>query len=143
MKKMLPIGLVCVGFILAFACYAGSLDDVLKGVKIPQVSSSSGPDEATTISGLKEALSIGTGNAVTSTSKLDGYFANQAIKILLPEKIQKVADVLRKVGYQKQVDDFVLSMNRAAENAAPKARQFFVDAIKEMSFQDAMKILKG
>ena len=92
---------------------------------------------------MKEALSIGTGNAVVSTSKLDGYFANQAIKILLPDKIQKVADVLRKVGYQKQVDDFVLSMNRAAENAAPKARQFFVDAIKEMSFQDAMKILKG
>jgi hypothetical protein len=142
MKKILSIGLVSAGFILAFACYAGPLDDVLKSVKIPQMGGS-GPDEATTIAGLKEALSIGTGNAVVSTSKLDGYFANQAIKILLPEKIQTVADVLRKVGYQKQVDDFVLSMNRAAENAAPKARQFFVDAIKEMSFQDAMKILKG
>jgi hypothetical protein len=142
MKKMLSLGFVCACFILAFTCYAGPLDDVLKSVKIPQISGS-GPDEATTVSGLKEALSIGTGNAVTSTSKLDGYFANQAIKILLPEKIQKVADVLRKVGYQKQVDDFVMSMNRAAENAAPKARQFFVDAIKEMSFQDAMKILKG
>jgi hypothetical protein len=143
MKKILSISLVCAGFILAFTCFAGSLDDVLKGVRIPQVGSSSGPDEATTVSGLKEALSIGTGNAVTSTSKLDGYFANQAIKILFPEKIQTVADVMKKVGYQKQVDAFVLSMNRAAENAAPKARQFFVDAIKQMSFQDAMKILKG
>jgi hypothetical protein len=143
MKKILSISLVCAGFILAFISYAGSLDDVLRGVKIPQVGSGSGPDEATTVSGLKEALSIGSSNAVTSTSKLDGYFANQAIKILLPEKIQKVADVLKKVGYQKQVDAFVLSMNRAAENAAPKARQFFVDAIREMSFQDAMKILKG
>lgn len=78
---------------------AGPLDDALKGVKIPQIGSGSGPDEATTVSGLKEALSIGSGNAVMSTSKLDGYFANQAIKILLPEKIQKVADVLKKVGY--------------------------------------------
>jgi hypothetical protein len=115
---------------------------VLKGIKMPQIGGS-GPDEATTISGLKEALSIGTGNAVTSVSQLDGYFTNLAIKILLPEKIQTAADVLKKVGYQKQVDDFILSMNRAAENAAPKARQFFVDAIKGMSFQDAMKILKG
>jgi hypothetical protein len=142
MKNILSISLVCAGFILALTSYAGSLDDVLRGVTIPQVSGS-GPDEATTVSGLKEALSMGSSNAVTSTSKLDGYFANQAIKILLPEKIQTVADVLKKIGYQKQVDAFVLSMNRAAENAAPKARQFFVDAIKQMSFQDAMKILKG
>jgi hypothetical protein len=142
MKKILSIGFLCVSFALVFACYAGPLDDALKSIKIPQVSSS-GPDEATTISGLKEALSIGSGNAVASVSKLDGYFANQAIKILLPEKIQTAADVLRKVGYQKQVDAFVLSMNRAAESAAPKARQFFIDAIKQMSFQDAMKILKG
>ncbi len=142
MKKIFSIGLVCASLILAFACYAGPLDDVFKAVKIPQISGE-GPDETTTIAGLKEALSIGTGNAVVSVSKLDGYFANQAIKILLPEKVQKVAEVLRKVGYQKQVDDFILSMNRAAENAAPKARQFFVDAIKEMSIQDAAKILRG
>lgn len=142
MKKIFSIGLICAGLILAFECYAGTLDDVLKSVKIPQTGGS-GTDETTTIAGLKEALSIGTGNAVVSVSKLDGYFANQAIKILLPEKVQKVAEVLRKVGYQKQVDDFILSMNRAAENAAPKARQFFVDAIKEMSIQDAAKILRG
>jgi hypothetical protein len=142
MKKILSISFICVSFIVALVCYAGSFDDVLKGVKIPQIGGT-GPDESTTIAGLKEALSIGSGNAVTSVSKLDGYFTNQAIKILFPEKIQMVADVLTKVGYQKQVDAFVLSMNRAAENAAPKARQFFVSAIKEMSFQDAMKILKG
>lgn len=142
-KQILSIGIVCACFISTFSCYAGPLDDVFKGVKIPQVGSSSGTDEATTSSGLKEALSIGTGNAVTSGSRLDGYFANQAIKILLPDNIQKVAEVLRKIGYQKQVDDFILSMNRAAENAAPKARQFFVNAIKEMSIQDAMKILRG
>jgi hypothetical protein len=70
-------------------------------------------------------------------------FREPLIKILMPEKIQKVADVLSKVGYQKEVDDFVLSMNRAAEKAAPKAASYFVGAIKEMSVEDAGGILKG
>jgi enolase len=61
----------------------------------------------------------------------------------MPEKIQKVADILGKVGYQKQVDDFVLSMNRAAEKAAPQATSIFVDAIKGMTIEDARKILNG
>lgn len=122
---------------------AGPLDDIMKGIKKAPLAAGGGSDEATTASGLKEALSIGTGNAVTSVSKLDGYFTNQMIKILLPKNIQTAADVLGKLGYQKQVDDFILSMNRAAENAAPKARKFFVDAIKEMTFDDAVKILRG
>jgi hypothetical protein len=95
------------------------------------------------MSALKEAISIGANNAVKSVSKNDGYFGNQAIKILMPEKIKMIADGLRKIGYQKQVDDFILSMNRAAEIAAPKARTFFIDAIKEMTFDDARKILNG
>jgi hypothetical protein len=61
----------------------------------------------------------------------------------MPEKIQKVADVLAKVGYQKPVDDFITSMNRAAENAAPKAKSHFINAIKEMTFEDARNILDG
>jgi Protein of unknown function (DUF4197) len=119
--------------------YAG-LADVIKGFSGAQ---KGGPDENTTASGLKEALSIGTENAVKNVSRVDGYFGDQAIKILMPGSIQKVADVLGKVGYQKQVDDFVLSMNRAAEKAAPQARSFFVDAIREMTFEDARKILNG
>jgi hypothetical protein len=119
--------------------YAG-LADVIKGFSSAQ---KGGPDENTTASGLREALSIGTENAVKNVSRVDGYFGNQAIKILMPGSIQKVADVLGKVGYQKQVDDFVLSMNRAAEKAAPQARSFFVDAIREMTFEDAKKILGG
>lgn len=133
-------------FFSAVSVFAGPLDDLLKGVKIPGVPAGGGggtADEATTISGIKEALSIGTGNAVTSVSKVDGYFANQIIKILLPEKIQMIADVLGKIGYQKKVDAFVLSMNRAAENAAPKAKKYFIDAIKEMTLEDAMGILRG
>jgi len=139
------IGLLFLGvFIVSSSvCFAGPLDDIVKGIKKAPSLAGGGSDEATTASGLKEALSIGTGNAVTSVSKLDGYFSNEMIKILLPKNIQTAANVLSKLGYQKQVDAFILSMNRAAENAAPKARKFFVDAVKEMTFDDAVKILQG
>jgi len=132
-------------FCLGTASHAGLMDDIgglLGGGKVPGVSGSVA-DDAKVVSGLKEALSVGTANTVAATSKVDGYFANQAIRILMPEKARKVADVLGKVGYQKEVDDFVLSMNRAAENAAPRAKTYFVEAIREMTFEDARKILGG
>ena len=119
---------------------AGLMDDLVKGAGLGQKSSASNDQ---IVAGLKEALSIGTGKAVTATSKTNGYYGNQAIKILMPEKIQKVADVLGKVGYQKEVDDFVLSMNRAAEKAAPQAKAIFIDAIHQMTVEDARKILDG
>jgi len=138
-------GVSAILFCLAAVSHAGLMDDIgnlLGGGKIPGVSGSVATD-AQVVSGLKEALSIGTANAVADTSKVDGYFANQAIRILVPEKVRKVADVLGKVGYQKEVDEFVLSMNRAAEKAAPRAKTYFVDAIREMTFEDARKILGG
>jgi hypothetical protein len=142
MKKWLfVVGLVMV---LPALCWGVGLDEIVKGVRIPGTGGmGTGLDDGTIASGLKEALTVGTGNAVTSTSRVDGYFKNQFIKILLPDKIQTAADVMGKLGYQKQVDDFVLSMNRAAEKAAPKAKEYFVDAIKQMTVQDAAKILKG
>lgn len=102
-----------------------------------------GLDNSTIASGLKEALSIGTKNAVGSVSKLNGYFGNETIKILLPDKIQKAAELLGKLGYQKQVDEFILSMNHAAEKAAPKAASYFGDSIKGMTIEEARKILSG
>jgi hypothetical protein len=94
-------------------------------------------------SGLKDALKVGAENTVNLTGKTDGYFLNQAIKILMPEKLQTLEKGLRMVGYGPQVDEFVLSMNRAAEQAAPYAKQIFWDAIGEMTFEDARKILSG
>lgn len=120
--------------------YAGFLDNIFKdigGIRQGE------PDNDTIISGLKEALSIGTDKAVKNVSQVDGYFGNKMVKILMPEKIQNVADVLSKTGYRKEVDAFILSMNRAAEKAGPQATAFFVDAIKDMSFDDAGKILQG
>jgi RNA binding exosome subunit len=132
--------IIAIFLLFATTAYAGLLDDVMKTLGSP---SRGGPDDSTIISGLKEALSIGTDNAVKNVSQVDGYFGNQAIKILMPEKIQKVADILKNIGYQKQVDDFVFSMNRAAEKAALQATSIFVGAIKEMTFEDARKILNG
>lgn len=95
------------------------------------------------VAGLKEALQVGAGNAVILTGRLDGFFKNAAIKILLPKQLNTLSKGLRAVGQGQMVDEFVLSMNRAAEKAAPEARKIFIDAVKQMSFDDARKILFG
>jgi hypothetical protein len=100
-------------------------------------------DDGTITRGLREALAVGTQRAVQNVSRQDGYFGNQLIKVLMPEKMRNVAELLGKVGMQRQVDEFVLSMNRAAEKAAPKAAGFFADAVREMTFADARGILQG
>jgi hypothetical protein len=119
---------------------SAQLDRIFKGLGIGQ---QSGLSDAKIGSGLKEALKVGTENTVNLTGRLDGYFLNQAIKILMPEKLRNLEKGLRAVGYGPQIDDFVLSMNRAAEQAAPFAKEIFWDAIGEMTFEDARKILSG
>ena len=92
---------------------------------------------------LKEALQVGTANAVKLTGRTDGYFRNEAIKILLPEQLRTLASGLRTVGLGPQVDQLVLGMNRAAERAAPQAKTIFWDAIGAMTIDDARSILNG
>ena len=121
-------------------CYAGLFDSL---TKLFNTSKQQMNDESTVVKALKEAISIGTGNAVQSVSQLDGYLGNQAIKILMPEKFKMITDGMRKIGYNKPVDDFMLSMNRAAEKAAPEAKAIFIDAIKKMTLDDAKNILNG
>jgi hypothetical protein len=99
--------------------------------------------ESKIVQGLKEALEVGTGKAVKMVSKTDGYYQNPSIKIPLPDAVKKVEKVLRTVGYGSKVDAFELSMNRAAEQAAPEAKALFWDTIKQMSIADARKILDG
>ena len=95
------------------------------------------------VAGLKEALKVGSDNTVQLTGKTDGYFGNEAIKILMPEQLRTVEKGLRALGQGEQVDAFVLSMNRAAEKAAPAAKDIFWNAITGMSIDDARKILNG
>jgi len=93
--------------------------------------------------GLKEALNKGVSEGTTKLSAVDGFFKDAAIKILMPPDAQKVEKTLRNIGLGKQVDDAILTMNRAAEDAAKSAAPIFVDAIKQMTIADAYGILKG
>src|SRR5262249_9777583 len=116
---------------------SAQVEQLLKGI------TGSGVADSKTSAGLKEALQVATEKAVGLTGRPNGYFGDAAIKILMPEKLQTMQQGLRAVGYGPQIDEFVLSMNRAAEHAAPAAKQIFSDAISQMSFEDAKKILTG
>jgi hypothetical protein len=122
---------------------SAQFDDFLKVVDILASPGAKTLEDDKIISGLKEALSIGVENTVNLTGNTDGFFNNEAIKILLPEKLQSMDKALRLAGFGPQVDEFVVSMNRAAEQAVPLAKPIFKDAVTNLSFDDAKKILNG
>lgn len=95
------------------------------------------------VAGLKEALSVGSNKAAEKVSVADGFFKDAVIKILMPEEAKKAEQKLRALGMGKQVDNAILSMNRAAEDAAKSAAPIFINAVKSMSFSDALSILRG
>ena len=94
-------------------------------------------------SGLKQALNDGSLAAVAKLGAQNGYFGNPQVKIPLPPSLKRVEGAMRAFGMRKQADELVLTMNRAAEAAAPEAKQLLVDAVKKMSVQDAKAILGG
>ncbi len=100
-------------------------------------------DQDTVVAGLKEALRVGSGNAVDSTSRVDGYLGNPAIRIPLPDELSGMAKALRTVGLGARVDELEVAMNRAAERAAGEAADVFLAGIRDMSFTDAYGILNG
>jgi len=100
-------------------------------------------DSKTATDGLKEALGVGTGRSVDLLGRPDGYLKNADVRIPMPEKLHVVDTTLRTIGKGRLVDEFVTSMNRAAETAAPLARSVFLDTIKQMGFADALKIVRG
>jgi hypothetical protein len=95
------------------------------------------------VKGLKEALNVGTGKAVEKVSVADGFYKNPQIKIPFPPETKKMESTLRQVGMGKQVDEFVQSLNRAAEDASKSVVPVFTDAIRQITIQDGMSILKG
>ena len=95
------------------------------------------------ISGLKDALKVSTGKAVTSTGKPDGFLKNEAIKILLPDKLRTAGRGMRLLGMGAQLDELEVGMNRAAEQATPLAKEIFLNALYKMTFDDARGILTG
>lgn len=94
-------------------------------------------------SGLKEALIVGSQNSSNRLSAVDGFFNNSLHKIWMPQEAQKVESALRTVGLGAHVDKAILAMNRAAEDAAKSAAPIFIDAVRQMTIQDAVNILRG
>lgn len=119
------------------------LDEILKKAGTALGRDSSQLSNNKIIAGLKEALQVSTGKAVAATGKPDGFLKNQAIKILLPPKLQTVGRGMRMLGMGARVDELEVGMNRAAEQATPQAKKIFLAALKKMSFEDARHILTG
>lgn len=133
MKKII----ICSFLVLTFS----GCDTVQQVLNTLPVSSGLSTQQIT--DGLKEALTIGTQNSSSQLSAADGFFANAAIKILMPPEAQNVEKTLRSVGMGSLFDNAILSLNRAAEDAAKSASPIFIDAVKQMSITDALGILKG
>jgi hypothetical protein len=131
--------------VLFLSCLAqAQLGDILKKAdETLNQRSTAGLSNDKIIAGLKEALQVSTGKAVALTGKPDGFLRNEAIKILLPPKLETVGKGMRMLGMGAKVDELEVGMNRAAEQATPQAKQIFIAAVKKMSFDDARKILTG
>lgn len=152
LKRALPITLgLCLFAAPALAGWTDMLNKVQQ--EIPAASGGASSSSAANLGaglsdtditkGLKEALAKGTTSAVNNLGKTDGYFGNEAVKILLPDSLKKLEAPLRLAGQGQLVDDFVLAMNRAAEKAVPQAANILGDAVRNMSVADAKGILTG
>ena len=126
------------------ATSAAQLDEILKKADDAlQHRDTSSLTDSKIVDGLKQALRLSTGKAVANTGRPDGFLKNDAIHIPLPPKLETVGKGLRMFGMGSKVDELEVGMNRAAEKAAPQAKQIFLAALKKMTFDDARHILTG
>ena len=139
MSKGLKLAILLV-LLSSFAVGQSPWEQIFKKATKPSSSTLSSDKIA---SGLMEALRVSTGRAVASVGRPDGFLKNEAIKILLPEKLRKASTTLRLVGMGPQLDELEVGMNRAAEQASPKAKQIFLNALSQMTISDARQILQG
>lgn len=139
MKKLLLLTLIC------GACTTAQINQTLSEVNkmagTPPAQQQLTTDEVG--GGLKEALINGVSKGADLVSLTDGYFKNPEIKIPFPPDVKKVEDKLRQMGLGNKIDEFVLTLNRGAEEAAKEAKPIFINAIKQMTIDDAWGILKG
>ncbi|RLC57928.1 MAG: DUF4197 domain-containing protein [Candidatus Cloacimonadota bacterium] len=137
MKKLI----VVLSFLIFFtSCEkTGDIADIISDIPLT---------ETEVIEGLKEALTVGTDTAVSTVSQVNGYFLDELIKIYLPPEANIIVEnvdnpILAAIGVDAFIEDMVLKLNRAAEDAAKEAAPIFIDAITEMTIQDAFGILNG
>ncbi len=137
MRKIKPIALILFLFILNSCAELTQIAQSVATQNLPLTN-------AEIVGGLKDALLVGTDSSVNRLSAIDGYLKDQAVKILLPPEAKTITDHLSKLpGGTKLVDDVIVRINRAAEDAAKGAKPIFVNSVKEMTFTDALQILKG
>lgn len=110
---------------------------------VSNIPTGKGLSDADITKGLKEALNVGAQKATDNAAKLDGFYKNPLIKIPFPKEVKQVEKSLRGIGINKPVDDFIRTMNRAAEDASKSALPIFVNAITSLSIQDGLRILQG
>lgn len=135
--KFNKISLVVLSSIILIGCYPLNV----KAQKT--LNPNTVPSKTETASGLKEALNLGVKKAVEALGKENGFLADKQVKILFPEEIKSVDKTLRSIGLGKLSDDFIKQLNTGAEKAVVLASPILIDAIKSMTFDDAMKILMG
>jgi hypothetical protein len=139
-KIMKVSSISTIPFFLVFlaSCSSADINKLLQGVgeqgALTQTDASQG---------LKEALMQGISKGADQASQTDGFFKNELIKILLPEDARRVEITLRQVGLGAEVDRALLAINRGAERAAQEAKPIFIQAIRQMTIQDAFQVLRG
>ena len=122
---------------------AQSLKNKLSTQSTPNAHLGEGLPNSEIINGLKEALKVGMNNATASASKVDGFYKNPLIKIPFPKEVSEAEKTMRSLGMDKEVDKFVKTLNRAAEDAAKSAAPIFLNSILKMNIDDGLGILRG
>lgn len=138
MRRLLPLLLIVLS-----ASYSGCSSDWVKEQVEVYRKQGKELDAQTIAAGLKQALEFGSERAADTLGKVDGYLKNPPVHIAVPDQLQRAQSLLRKVGAGKYADQFITSLNRAAEAAAPKAKPIFVDVVRNMTIADAIGILRG
>ena len=137
MKKFLILSVIILG-----ACTSAQINQTIGDVN-KTLGGSQPLTTAEVADGLKEALIKGISTGADLVSQADGYFKNAEIRIPFPPEVKKVEDKFRQIGLGAEVDKFVMTLNRGAEDAAKEAKPIFITAIRSMTIQDAWSILKG
>ncbi|MEO6882831.1 MAG: DUF4197 domain-containing protein [Bacteroidia bacterium] len=144
--KKIHFSLIALGFTSLTACAQFNLGKTISNAEKSVTGTKSGSQPLSNdevINGLKDALKVGTDTSTSAASKVDGFYKNAEIKIPFPPEAQKVENTANDLGMKDQVDKFVMTLNRAAEEATKNAAPVFLDAIKQMTVTDGFAILKG
>jgi hypothetical protein len=139
--RILVVTLLGAALLAGVGC--GGVSEQLKSRLNRATGVDTGLDAATVAAGLREALEQGSARAVQQLGREDGFWSHPTLRIPVPENLQRIDAGLRRLGQSRLADDFLRSLNRAAEQATPAARAIFVDAIRRMTVGDAVAILRG